>query len=219
MIRTTYRGRLIKVLAVRDKPHQRKLIINGHTIHHGREGDDLQALDWFRIIIDKIDSSGGAGLVAMLIPGQYTGSWWYEPGTIDINPARHAAPPGGSCMCTACIIDDPTGSKARHAPLVPDACQHCHQVRDGHRNDVDFLNPHPYTEPTAIQRAGRQAFVDACRPDDEDDEVNCDATYPDQVRGYLTRPCCLYFDDHRDAHDPDYHRDHRGFTWPRNAAA
>ncbi|MEU9947075.1 hypothetical protein [Streptomyces sp. NPDC047939] len=218
MIRTTYRGRPIKVLAVRGNPHQRKLVINGHTINHGWQGDDAQALDWFRTVIDRIDASGGAGMVAMLIPGQYTEAHWYEPGTIDINPARHTTPPGRSCMCTACIIDDPAGGKSRYAPLTPDACQYCHQIRDGHRHDIDFLNLHPYTEPTAVQRVGRQSFADACQFNDEDDEITCDAVYPKTVAGYLGRPRCLHLGDHRDAPDPTLHQDHRGFTWPRKAA-
>ncbi|UPZ27655.1 hypothetical protein MUK60_07385 [Streptomyces sp. LRE541] len=58
MLSTTYRGREIKALAVRGKPHQRKLVINGHTIHHGWPGDDIQALDWFRTVIDRLDAEG-----------------------------------------------------------------------------------------------------------------------------------------------------------------
>ena len=164
MIRTTYRGRPIKVLAVRGNPGRRKLIIDGHTINHGWDGDDAQALDWFRNIIDRIEDSGGAGMVAMLIPGQYTEPWWYEPGAVDINPARHATRPGGCCACSTCIIDDADGTRSRYAPLATDACRYCHQVRDGHRHDIDFLNPHPYTEPSPAQQAGRQTAVTAPAP-------------------------------------------------------
>lgn len=218
MIRTTYRGRAIKVLAVRGKPLHRKLVINGRTISHGWEGDDIQAADWFRRIIDKIENSGGAGMVAMLIPGQYTEPHWYEPGTIDINPRGHATQPGSICTCSHCVIDDPTGSKGRYAPLAPDACRDCHQGRDGHRSDVDPFNHHCYTEPTPVQRAGRQAAADANRPDEDDDEATCDAIYPEPHREYLSRPHCLYLNDHRDATNPDFHQDHRGFSWPRAAA-
>ncbi|WP_202547347.1 hypothetical protein [Streptomyces sp. SID2119] len=217
MIRTTYKGRPIKILAARGNPHQRKLVINGHTVSHGFQGDDVAALDWFRLIIDKIDNNGGAGTVAMLIPGQYTEAHWYEPGTIDTNPRRHATLPGGFCMCTMCVIADPTGDKARYTPHRPDACQHCPQIRDGHNNMADSLNPHFYTDPTPTQRAGRQAFADACQPD-EDDETMCDAVYHRILSGYLTRPQCLHFGDHRDARDPNFHQDQRGFTWPREAA-
>lgn len=157
MIRTTYRGRPIKVLAARGKPFHRKLVINGYTINHGWQGDDAQALDWFRRIIDNIENSGGAGMVAMLIPGQYTEPHWYERDAIDVNPAGHATQPGGICLCPACTIGDPAGGKPRYAPLAPDACRYCHQGLDGHRHDVDFLNPHRYTEPTGQQRAARQA--------------------------------------------------------------
>lgn len=159
MIRTTYRGRIIKVLAVKGKPFHRKLVINGRVISHAWQGDDPGALDWFRLIIDKIDSNGGAGMVAMLIPGQYTEPRWYEPGTIDINPRGHATQPGGVCACSACVIDDPTGSKARYTPLTPDACRYCHQERDGHRNHVDPLNSHFYTEPTPVQQVGRRGVA------------------------------------------------------------
>lgn len=219
MISTTYQGRPIKILATRGKPLQRKLVINGRTIHHGMEADDIQALDWFRRIIDDIESNGGPGMVAMLIPGQYTDYWWYEPGTIDINPIRHATRPGGVCACPRCVILDPCGDKARFAPLPVDACRSCHQTADGHKHDIDFLNPHNYQEPTAVQKAGRQAAIDDYRQGDEDDdEVICDETYPEALRGYLSRPRCMYFADHRDAHDPDKHHDHRGFSWPRKAA-
>lgn len=222
MIRTTYRGRAIKVLAARGNPHQRKLVIGGRTIHHGWQGDDVQALDWFRQIIDRIEDNGGPGMVAMLIPNQYTEPHWYEPGAIDVNPNGHATRPGSICMCSACTIDDMCGGKARYAPLGVDACRYCHQLEDGHKHDAVFLNPHRYTEPTATQREGRQAAIDdyqaAVDEDDDPSEATCDEIYPEQVRGYLGRPRCLYFADHRDASDPNFHADHRGFRWPRKAA-
>jgi len=172
MIRTTYRGRTIKVLAARGKPFHRKLVINDRTINHGWQGDDAQALDWFRQIIDKIEDAGGAGMVAMLIPGQYTEPHWYEPGTIDINPRGHATHPGNICMCGTCTIGDPCGDKARYAPLPPDACRYCHQGPDGHRHDVNPLHSHRYTEPTEAQRIGRQATIDRYHDSAiEDDEA------------------------------------------------
>lgn len=219
MIRTTYRGRPIKVLAARGNPHQRKLVINGRVINHGFQGDDARALDWFRQINDKIEDSGGAGMVAMLIPGQYTEPHWYEPGTIDINPRGHATRPGGVCMCGTCTIADPCGDKARYAPLAPDACQHCHQFAHDHRHDVDPLRPHSYKEPTEVQRAARQAAIDEFEQTGDDDEATCDAIYPEKLSGYLSRPHCLYFADHRDASNPDFHYDARGFRWLRKDAA
>ncbi|MEV5915744.1 hypothetical protein AB0M00_43540 [Streptomyces chartreusis] len=218
MIRTTYRGRPIKVLAVRGNPHQRKLVINGRTIHHGWQGDDAQALDWFRQVIDSIEDNGGAGMVAMLVPGQYTEPHWYEPGTIDVNPNGHATRPGSICMCPLCTIDDPCGGKARFTPLDPQACRFCHQFAHDHRNNV-HLDSHRYTEPTPEQRDARQAAIDDYhQPDDDPDEATCDAIYPQDVSGYLGRPRCLYFADHRDASDPDFHYDHRGFRWPHKKA-
>ncbi|MEU0991286.1 hypothetical protein [Streptomyces sp. NPDC005953] len=219
MIRTTYQGRAIKVLAARGKPHHRKMVINGYTLNHAWQGDDAQALDWFRRIIDRLDASGGPGNSAELLHGAYTSPHWWEPGTFDVNPKGHATPPGGFCLCSLCVIGDIGGGKARYAPLAPDACRDCHQEQGGHRHDIDPLNPHPYTEPTPQQRAGRQAFMDACRPEDDEDEIGCDAIYPEQPPGYLGRPRCLHYADHRDAENPDRHQDHRGFTWPREAAA
>jgi hypothetical protein len=156
MIRTTYRGRPIKVLAARGNPHQRKLVINGHTISHGWQGDDVQALDWFRQIIDKIENSGGAGMVGMLIPGQYTEPHWYEPGTIDVNPNGHATRPGDVCMCPRCTLN----GTPQFAPLAPDACRYCHQGPDGHDpRPLSVAGPHRYQQPTSVQRDGRQATV------------------------------------------------------------
>lgn len=160
MIRTTYRGRPIKVLKSRT-PNCVKLVINDRIISHGWQGDDAQALDWFRRIIDKIEANGGAGMVAMLIPNQYTEPHWYEPGTIDVNPKGHATKPGGVCMCARCTTGEVNviGDQPRFAPLAPDACRYCHQSPAGHRHDVNPLTPHRYTEPTPAQLSGRQAAL------------------------------------------------------------
>lgn len=215
MIRTTYRGRAIKVLAARGKPYHRKMVINGYTISHAWQGDDVQALNWFKQVIDQMDAAGGPGNSAERL--HYTAPHWWEPGTFDVNPNGCATQPGGVCLCKRCVIDDPTGGKARFAPLVPDACKLCHQRADGHDDDV-HLEWHRYTEPTAVQRVGRQATIDEFQQDDDPDEAMCDAIYPETVRGYLGRPRCLYFADHRDTHTPGFHDDHRGFRWPREAA-
>lgn len=216
MIRTTYRGRGIKVLAARGKPFHRKMVINGQTIHHGWQGDDIQAVNWFKQIIDQMDAAGGPGVSAARL--HYTAPHWWEPGTFDVNPNGDATQPGGFCLCSRCVIDDPTGSKARFSPLHPDACQHCHQLADDHDDDV-HLEWHRYTEPTTVQRAGRQAAIDAHNTSDDDDpdEATCDAIHPEQPRGYLSRPRCLYFADHRDASNPDFHYDARGFRWARQS--
>ncbi|MFD6552779.1 hypothetical protein [Streptomyces sp. NPDC058398] len=209
---TTYKGRTIKALAVRNKPHLRKMVINGRTVSHGWQGTKDQALDWFKNVIDKMDADG-PGRSTLQAP--YERHWW-EPGTFDVNPAGHVTPPGGICLCKPCVIDDPCGSKGRYAPLHPDACQHCHQLEGAHYDDV-FLDWHRYTAPTEQQRAGRQAAIDEFQQDDDPDEAMCDAIYPDEVRGYLGRPRCLSFVDHRDAVDPKYHEDARGFRWRREA--
>lgn len=168
MIRTTYRGRAIKILAVRGKPNQRRLIINGHTTNHGWEGTDQQGLEHFQQIIDRIEELGGAGIVptATGTYGQYTQPHWYEPGAIDINPNGHATSPGGICLCVRCSTTD----KSWFGPLPVDACRICHQLPDGHKNDYDLMNPHFYKEPTERQRTGRQAAIDRFNAyDDEED--------------------------------------------------
>ncbi|WP_330328212.1 hypothetical protein [Streptomyces pseudovenezuelae] len=217
MIRTTYRGRAIKVLAARGKPNHRKMVINGWTVNHAWQGDDTQGLNWFKLVIDRMDEAGGpAAATGHLL---YERNWW-EPGTFDVNPNGHVTAPGGICICSWCVIDDPCGSKGRYAPLPVDACQHCHQLEDGHDDDV-FLDWHRYTPPTETQRAGRQATVNEYTAmtamDDDPSEATCDEIYPEAVRGYLGRPRCLYFADHRDAHDPNFHQDPRGFRWPMKA--
>ncbi|MES9522447.1 hypothetical protein [Streptomyces capoamus] len=218
MIRTIYKGRQIKVLAVRGRPNHRKLVINGYTIQHGWQGDDTQALDWFRLVIDRIDE---------LVPGTeptiragYMDAHWYEPGTIDVNPKGHATAPGSVCLCILCVIDDPAGSKARYAPLAPDACRDCHQLRDGHQYNASLFNPHHYIDPTPAQKAARQAHLDRFAQLDEDDEPTCDARYHKDHPNYLARPQCLLLADHRDA-APGYENRHvaaGGFMWPREVA-
>jgi hypothetical protein len=219
MIRTTYRGRAIKVLAARGKPGHVKTIINGQTINHAWQGDDAQALNWFKQIIDQMDAAGGPGNCAHLY---YTAPHWWEPGTFDVNPNGCATQPGGFCLCTRCVIGDVGGGKARYAPLHPDACQHCHQLADNHDDDV-HLEWHRYTEPTAQQRAGRQAFIDDCKPslDDDDEDPPCGAVYHKDHPGHINRPQCMLFADHRDA-APGYEDRHvagTGFMWPREAAS
>lgn len=217
MIRTTYRGRAIKVLAVRNKPHHRKMVIGDQIVNHAWQGNDQQGLNWFKQVIDRMDDAGGpTAATGHLL---YERHWW-EPGTFDVNPNGHVTLPGSVCVCSQCVIDDPCGSKARFTPLAPDACQHCHQLADDHDDDV-FLDWHPYTPPTEQQRTYRQGAIDDYNNprDDDPSEATCDALYPEKPNGYLSRPECLYFADHRDAHDPNFHADHRGFRWPRKASA
>lgn len=214
MIRTTYRGRAIKVLTARGKPFHRKMVINGHTINSGWQGTDEQGLNWFKQIIDRMDAAGGPGNSAERL--HYTAPHWWEPGTFDVNPNGCATQPGGFCLCSRCVIDDPCGGKARFTPLPLDACQHCHQRADGHNDNV-HLNWHRYTEPTDQQRTGRQAYLDEYLNslDDDPSEASCDAIYYRTVRDYLTPPRCLRYADHRDANNPDFHEDARGFRWPK----
>jgi hypothetical protein len=158
-MRTVYRGRPLKTTAARGKPGHINLTINGHTTNNAWPGTPAQGIDHLQQIIDQIDQAGGPGISAERHPWSTSPHWW-EPGTIDINPAGHATALGGFCLCSQCVIPDVGGGKARYMPLAPDACRHCHQTPDGHRNDHDLMNTHFYKEPTDIQRAGRQAFLD-----------------------------------------------------------
>lgn len=146
MIRTTYRGREIKILKSRT-PHCVKTHIGGHIISRAWQGNEIQALDWFRRYIDRIDANGGPG------HNPYeTGPHWYAPGTFDTNQAGHAIAPGGACTCNACL----------HCPEknIPRAqvgsCQHCHLTQDIHgRQHTDLAGWHPWTAPTPEQTKGR----------------------------------------------------------------
>lgn len=74
MIRTTYKGRAIKVLAARGKPGHVKTVINGQIIHHAFHGDDMQAMDWFRTVIDRLDAEGPK------CPADEYPHWWPPAG-------------------------------------------------------------------------------------------------------------------------------------------
>ena len=98
MIRTSYRGRDIKILAAR-RSGQYRVQINGHQIHNGFETvGEIYALDWLRGLIDRIDQRG---------PGNNpyeTAEFWYEPGTYRLNKRGHAiALNGTGCCCDLCL--------------------------------------------------------------------------------------------------------------------
>lgn len=100
MIRTTYKGRELKVLAAR-RPGQYRIQVNGHQIHNGLETvAEVYALDWIRNIIDDIDRRG---------PGNNpyeTQPLWYEPGTYRLNQAGHVIGLDGSgCICDGCLMN------------------------------------------------------------------------------------------------------------------
>lgn len=151
MIKTTYRGRAIKILAARGKPGHVRTFINGKPINHAWQGTDEQAVEWFRQIIDQMDAAGGPGNCAERLP--YTEPHWWEPGTFDVNPNGHATRPGSVCLCSRCGTVD----KA-YAPLKPNTCRYCHLGPDDHQPSALLpYGPHQYTEPTDTQRVGRQA--------------------------------------------------------------
>jgi hypothetical protein len=219
MIRTTYRGREIKILTVRGMPHQCKLVINGRTINNGWPGTHEQGIEHLQQVIDQLDQAGGPGTSAERHPWATSSHWW-EPGTFDVNPAGHATAPGGFCLCTQCVIAEVGGGKARYTPLHPNACRHCHQGPNSHRNDFDLMSPHRYTAPTDAQRAGRQAYLDDyMTPDDEPEP--CPAIYHRDLPGYLSRPRCGFSADHREAviGDRSDHVDNRGFRWKASATS
>lgn len=155
MIRTTYKGREIKILKS-TKAHHVKTHIGGQVISHAWQGTEVQALDWFRQIIDRIDANG---------PGNNpheTGTHWYAPGTFDTNHAGHAITPGGYCTCNTCLAcPEKNISRAEVG-----SCQHCHLTEHKHgRQHTQVAGWHPWTAPTTEQTKGRmRARRGATRP-------------------------------------------------------
>lgn len=145
MIRTTYNGRDIKILKSRT-PHCVKTHIGGKVINHAWQGNEVQALDWFRRIIDRIDANGVGNNPTYALPH------WYAPGTFDTNHAGHPIPPGGYCTCNACLL-----APEKNTPRAEvGSCQHCHLTeRDHGRQYTELAGWHPWTAPTPEQTKGR----------------------------------------------------------------
>jgi len=145
VIRTTYRGRDIKILKSRTPGHV-KTFVGGQVINHADPGTDLQALDVLRLIIDRIDANGVGNNPT------YTRPYWYAPGTFDLNGNGHAIAPGGACTCNTCLADP-----ARNVPRAEvGSCQHCHLTEGDHgRQYTDLAGWHPWTAPTPEQTKGR----------------------------------------------------------------
>ncbi len=100
MIRTTYKGRELKILKART-PGQVRQFVGGQIVHHGFAGTEIQALDNLRLIIDRIDDKGGPGHDPHL-PYPH----WYAPGTYALNGYGHAIPKsGGGCPCDLCLMN------------------------------------------------------------------------------------------------------------------
>ena len=57
MIRTTYKGRELKILKARTPGHVRQFV-GGQVVHHGFVGTEEQALNHLKLIIDKLDERG-----------------------------------------------------------------------------------------------------------------------------------------------------------------
>jgi hypothetical protein len=97
VIRSTYKGREVKILAAR-RPGQYRVQVNGHQIHNGIESTEIGALDWLRSLIDRIDQRG---------PGNNpyeTSPFWYEPGTYRLNKRGHVVALNGTgCVCDLCL--------------------------------------------------------------------------------------------------------------------
>lgn len=145
MVRTTYKGREIKILKS-TTPDCVKTFIGGKVISHAFQGDDVQALDWFRRAIDRIDQQGVGNNPYEPLPH------WYAPGTFDTNHAGHAIAPGGACTCDLCL-SRPAKNVSR---AVVGSCQHCHLTERGHgRQHTDLAGWHQWTAPTPGQTKGR----------------------------------------------------------------
>jgi hypothetical protein len=145
MIRTTYKGRDIKILKS-STPGCVKTHIGGTIISHGFQGTDANAFDWFRAMIDRIDRSG---------PGSNsheTGAHWYASGTFDTNAFGHVIAPGGACCCNTCLASPERNVSRAEAG----SCQHCHLTdRDHGRQYTDLIGWHQWTAPTPEQTKGR----------------------------------------------------------------
>lgn len=147
MIRTTYKGRAIKILKSRT-PGTVRTFIGGRPVSHAWQGDEIQAIDWFRQVIDRIDQRGIGN-------SPYdTHLHWYAPGTFDVNGHGHPVAPGGVCACDTCLADP-----ARNVPCTDlDACGRCSVPQDTHgRHRTPMIDPHPWAEPSIDQSRGRTA--------------------------------------------------------------
>lgn len=145
MIRTTYKGREIKILKSATPGHV-KTFIASHVISHAYQGDEIQALDWFRRAIDRIDINGPGGNPYEPLPH------WYAPGTFDVNGRGHVITPGGACTCNTCLE-----SPEKNVPCTdPTACQHCRIPQATHaRQHTELVGWHQWTAPTPEQTKGR----------------------------------------------------------------
>lgn len=96
MIRTPYRGREVKILKSTTPGHV-KMLVGGTVISHAWQGDEIQALDWVRREIDRIDANGVGNNPREPYPH------WYAPGTFATNGFGHAIAFGGACCCDLCL--------------------------------------------------------------------------------------------------------------------
>lgn len=145
MIRTTYKGREIKILKSRT-PGCVKTHVGGHVINHGDPVSEVVALDALRLIIDRIDARGPGNNPYETLPH------WYAPGSFDVNARGHVITPGGACACNTCLE-----SPEKNVPCTdPTVCQHCPIPQAGHaRQYTDLVGWHPWTAPTPEQIKGR----------------------------------------------------------------
>lgn len=145
MIRTTYKGRDIKILKSRT-PNHVKTHVGGHVINHADPVSEVVALDTLRLIIDRIDAKGVGNNPS------YAAPHWYEPGTFDTNLYGHPIAPGGACCCDLCLA-----WPHKNVPRAEvGSCRHCHLTEAVHgRQYTDLVGWHQWTAPTPEQTKGR----------------------------------------------------------------
>ncbi|MFI0900518.1 hypothetical protein [Streptomyces sp. NPDC020983] len=145
MIKTTYRGRELKILKSATLGCV-KTFIGGKVISHADPVNEVIALDALRLIIDRIDVNGVGNNPTYALP------YWYAPGTFDTNHAGHAIAPGGACVCNTCL-----SCPEKNVPrAVVGSCQHCHLTEHLHgRQYTDLAGWHQWTAPTPEQTKGR----------------------------------------------------------------
>ena len=145
MIRTTYKGRELKIIKARRPGHVRTFVGN-RPVNHEWPGTDIEALDNLRTIIDHIDETG---------PGNtphHTEPRWYAPGTYDLNHNGHPIEPGGACTCSLCLMQP----EKNIPPTDPSGCGACGIPERGHaRQHIEPIGWHAWIHPSNVQIKGR----------------------------------------------------------------
>jgi hypothetical protein len=73
MLRETYKGRELKILACRPrKPNHVRQVVGGRTVNHAWWGTEEEAMENLKLIIDRLDEHGPRGTL-------YEAPHWWPP--------------------------------------------------------------------------------------------------------------------------------------------